>query len=113
MIICLQQVPGFPDGSVVKNQPANGDDEGSILNQEDPLEKGMAAHSSILSWETPCSEEPGGLQYMGSQKSRTWLSNWAHMHAAGAMVKYSCPHLDGSSVRADFRPCLLQYLPWL
>ena len=38
------------------------------LGQEDPLEKGMATHSSILAWRIPWTEEPGGLQSMGSQK---------------------------------------------
>ena len=38
------------------------------LGQEDPLEKGMATHSSILAWEIPRTEEPGGLQSMGSQR---------------------------------------------
>ena len=37
--------------------------------QEDPLEEGMAAHSSILVWRIPWTEEPGGLQTMGSQES--------------------------------------------
>ena len=41
------------------------------LGQEDPLEKGMATHSSILAWETPQTEKPGGLQSMGLQKSWT------------------------------------------
>ena len=38
------------------------------LNQEDPLEEGMATHSSILAWRIPQREEPGGLQSMGSQR---------------------------------------------
>ena len=38
------------------------------LGREDPLEKEMATHSSILAWEIPRTEEPGGLQYMGSQR---------------------------------------------
>ena len=38
------------------------------LAWEDPLEKGMATHSSILAWRIPWTEEPGGLQYMVSQK---------------------------------------------
>ena len=38
------------------------------LGQEDPLEKGMATHSSILAWRIPLAEEPGGLQCMGSQR---------------------------------------------
>ena len=45
------------------------------LGREDPLEKGMATHSSILAWKTPWSEEPGGLQSMGSQKVG---HNWAN-----------------------------------
>ena len=39
------------------------------LGQEDPLEKEMATHSSILAWEIPWTEEPGRLQSMGSQES--------------------------------------------
>ena len=46
---------GFPGGSVVKNIPANTGDAGSILSREDPLEKGMATHCSILAWEIPWS----------------------------------------------------------
>ena len=38
------------------------------LGWEDPLEKGMATHSSILAWEIPWAEEPGGLESMGSQR---------------------------------------------
>ena len=45
------------------------------LGQEDSLEKEMATHSSILDWEIPWSEEPGELQYMGSQKSWIQLSD--------------------------------------
>jgi len=40
------------------------------LDQEDPLEKGMATHSSILAWRIPWTEKPGGLQTMGSQRVR-------------------------------------------
>ena len=52
-------------GLVVKNPPANaGDvrDASGVLGLEDPLEEGMATHSSILAWEIPWTEEPGGLQ---------------------------------------------------
>ena len=41
------------------------------LGQEDPMEKEMATHSSILTWEIPWTEEPRGLESMGLQKSRT------------------------------------------
>jgi len=40
------------------------------LGQEDPLEKEMATHSSILAWEIPWTEHPGGLQLMGSERKR-------------------------------------------
>ena len=43
------------------------------LGREDPLEKGMPTHSSILAWKLPWTEEPGGLQ--GVTKSQTWLNN--------------------------------------
>ena len=46
-----------------------------FLGQEDPLEQGMATHSSLLAWEIPGTEEPGGLQFMESQ-SRMQLSNY-------------------------------------
>ena len=42
-----------------------------FLGQEDPLEKAMATHSSILVWKIPWTEEPGGIQSMGSQESDT------------------------------------------
>ena len=44
------------------------------LGQEDPLEEDMTTHTSILAWEIPWTEEPGGLQSMGSQNSQTGLS---------------------------------------
>ena len=60
---------------MVKNPPANAPDLDSISSQEDPLEKEMAAHSSLLAWEIPLSEKPGGLQSIGSHKSWTRLSD--------------------------------------
>ena len=65
------------DGTVVKNPPASaGDvrDVGLIPGREDPLEKEMATHSSVLAWRIPWIEEPGGLQSMVSQ-SQTRLSD--------------------------------------
>ena len=61
---------GFPGGSVVKNPAAvQGPQERWLrsLGQEDPLEEGMATHSSIPAWRIPWTEEPGSLQ------------SWAHM----------------------------------
>ena len=52
----------------VKNPPAVKETWVRFLSQEDPLEKGMATHSSILAWKIPWTEEPGWLQCMGSQR---------------------------------------------
>ena len=53
------------------------------MGQEDPLEKEMATHSSILAWEISWTEELGRLQSMGSQKSRTQLSE--HVSASSSL----------------------------
>ena len=53
----------------VKNLPAVQKTQVQPLGQEDPLEKGMAIHSSILAWKILWQEEPGGLQPMGSEES--------------------------------------------
>ena len=55
----------------VKNPPAVQETRVQSLGQEDPLEKEMATHSGIPAWEMPWTEEPGGLQSMGMQKSWT------------------------------------------
>ena len=52
----------------VKNLPSMQETQVRSLGQEDPLEKEMATHSSILAWEIPQAEEPGRLQPMGSQE---------------------------------------------
>ena len=52
----------FPGGSVVKNLPAMQETRVRSLDWEDPLEKEMATHSSVLAWRIPWTEEPGGLQ---------------------------------------------------
>ena len=53
---------------MVKNLPAVQETQVRSLGQEDLLEKGIATHSSTLAWRIPCTEEPGGLQSMESQK---------------------------------------------
>ena len=55
---------------MVKNPPAKQETRVGSLDQEDPLEKEMAVHSSILAWRIPWIEEPGGLQSKGSQRVR-------------------------------------------
>ena len=54
-------VTGIPGGSVVKNLPAMQETRVQSLGREDPLEKEMATYSSILAWEIPWIEAPGGL----------------------------------------------------
>ena len=56
-------------------QPGASGKEPTYQCREDPLEEGMASHSSILAWRIPLTEEPGGLQSMGLQKSQAQLSD--------------------------------------
>ena len=52
------------------------------LGQEDALKKEMATHSSILAWRMPWTEEPGGLQFMGSQRvGRDLVTKWQQLHS--------------------------------
>ena len=59
----------------MRNPPAKQEMWVQSLGREDPLEKEMATHSSILAWEIPWTEKSGGLQSMGWQKSQTRLSD--------------------------------------
>ena len=62
---------GLPGGTVVKNPHANEETQETqvrSLGREDLLEKKMAIHSNILAWKIPGTEEPSGLQSMGSQR---------------------------------------------
>ena len=64
-------IGAIPGGSEGKASACNAGDLGSIPGLEDPLEKEMAAHSSILAWRIPWTEELGGLQSRGVAKSQT------------------------------------------
>ena len=55
---------------MIKNPPAMWETQVQFLDREDPLERGMATHSSILAWRIPWTEESGGLQSMGSGRVR-------------------------------------------
>ena len=55
---------------MVKNLPATQETQVQSLDRDNPLEKEIATHSSILAWGIPWTEEPGGLQFMGSQTVR-------------------------------------------
>ena len=76
---------GFPGGPVVKNPPAqcrrHNETQVWSLGREGPLEEGMATLSNILAWRIPWAEEPGGLQFTGSQRVRYNRSDLAGMHA--------------------------------
>ena len=72
---------GFPGGSVVKNLPSKQEKQVRSPGQEDPLEEEMATHSSILAWEISWTEEPGGLQSMGSQRVRHDLATKQQLSA--------------------------------
>ena len=65
----LKASQGFPGGSVVKNLPANAGDKGLIPGTGRSPGEGNGAHSSILAWKIPQTEEPGGPQSMASQKT--------------------------------------------
>ena len=55
---------------MVKNLPAIQESQVQSLGQKDPVEEGLATHSSLLAWRVPRTEEPGGPQSMGSQRVR-------------------------------------------
>ena len=69
---------------MVKNLPAMWETQFQSLDRENPLEKEIAAHSSILAWRIPRTEELGGLQPMGSQRaSAVWATNTDWLTEAG------------------------------
>ena len=87
MNLCM----GFPSGSVVKNPPVVQETRVWSLDCEDPLEEGMATHSSVLVWEIPWTEEPGGLQSIGSQRVRhDWRDNRSNSAVRQARVYGGC-----------------------
>ena len=64
----LQPLPsGLPSGSIVQNLLAVHEPQVQSLGWEDPLEEGMATHSSMLAWRIPWTKEPRGLKSMGLQ----------------------------------------------
>ena len=71
----------FPGEAVVKNLPARQEAWIWSLGQKNPLEKRMATHSSILAWEIPQTEEPGGLQSMRSQRVGHDLATKQQQHS--------------------------------
>ena len=68
--IPFEKSDAFPVAQMVKNLLAMQETWVQSPGQEDPLAKGMVTHSSVLAWRIPWTEEPGGLQSMGSQRVR-------------------------------------------
>ena len=80
----------------LKRLPAMQETWVRSLDWEDPLEKEMATHSSILAWRIPWTEEPGGLQSTGSQRvGHDWTtslsSQWYHPIISSSVTPFSCP----------------------
>ena len=74
-LYCMYQGRSSLVAQTVKNLPAMQETRVRSLGWEDPLEKGVATHSSILAWRIPWTEEPGGLQSMGSQRvEHNWVT---------------------------------------
>ena len=78
LITCSAVKCDLKSAQIVKNLPAMQETWVSSLGWEDPLEKGMTTHCSILAWRIPWTEEPGGLQSMVSQTSWARLSDKVH-----------------------------------
>ena len=100
---------------MVKNLPAVWEDQVRSLGWEDSLEKKMATHSSIFAWRIPWTEEPGGLQSMGSQRvGHNWLTQ-THTHTQNLHRKTrGCHphHLDWAG-SARFLHCNIPISPLL
>ena len=79
----------------VKNLPAVQETQVRSLDQEDPLEKGLATHTSVLAWRIPWTEEPGRLQSMGPQELDTTEQL---IHTFGD--DYECLHLTEEDTEA-------------
>ena len=88
----------------LKNLPAMQETQVRFLGQEDPLEKEMANHSSILVWRIPWTEEPSRLQSMGSQESDT--NTVRHKHPA------SRAEVEVGSSTSQPRKCFISFLAY-
>ena len=75
---------------MVKRLPAMRETWVQSLGWEDPLEKEMATHSSILAWKIPWTKEPGGLQSMGRKESDTIERLLFHFHFLGTQERELC-----------------------
>ena len=104
-LLCIE-----PGGSAAKNPPAMQETWIWPLGQEYLLEKEMATHPNILAWENPWTEEPGGLQSVGSQRSWTWLSNWTT--ATFRKSKLLIPKKKKQTQTMRYHYTILGWLKW-
>ena len=88
---------GFPGGSDGKESACNVGDQVLSLGQKDPLKKGVATHSNILAWRIPWTEEPSGLQTMGSKESDT--TEWIFYHGNPVNIVVCLGKTTGESLR--------------
>ena len=91
LICSINSIRASLAAQIVENLPAVQETWVWSPGWEDPLEKGMATHSSILAWRIPWTEKPGGLQSMGSQRIRhDWATN-THAHTHTNSIYVSIP----------------------
>jgi len=104
---------------MVKNPPAMQETRVRSLGQEDPLEKGMATHSSILAWRIPWTEETGRLLFMGSQRVRhdqatnvfTFMWIWAAILAnTKEYANHQTIHSSPMLVKLCLKSCMLDFI---
>ena len=100
---------------MVKNLPAMWETQVRSLGQEDPLEKGMVTHSSVLTWRIPWTEEPGGLQSMGLQRVRHYWATTLSLKIREFKCDRALHYWDSQSQRAyllemsNFNPLYFLY----
>ena len=98
---------------MVKSLPTMQETGVRSLGQEDPLEKGMAAHSSILAWRIPWTEAPGGLQSMGSQRVTNTFTFQGHPKAQFSFSRIEKEKKAGKTgLPAPAHPALHLLWPW-
>jgi len=98
---------------MVKNLPVMQETKVRFPGQEDPLEKRMATHSSILAWRIPWTEEPGGLQSMGWKRVRHNRATHTHTHThtqyTARTVNAHCHYHNMPSIRICWTPTSRTY----
>ena len=100
---------------MIKNLPAVWETRVRSLGQEDALEEGMATHSHILTWKIPRTEEPGGLQSIGSQRVRhDWTTNSSLFFFSRVAPTDSGSRggIGGERLCSQEGACSAQEMPW-